>query len=171
MPNQHTGEQYTKQDCIDSLQKAANIIGHSPKMDEYRELDISPGTWTICNRFDSWNDAKKQAELDVYFEREGPPDNLNISDDEWWDLSKGQRYRLKKRAKVAEYKLSKGCSICGYDDHPHALDFHHTNDNKEFDIGYEVPFKKFEEIEKEIEKCDVVCTNCHRELESKYDWS
>jgi len=171
MPNQHAGEQHSKEDCINALREAAEILEHSPKMDEYRSLDISPGTWTIVDRFGSWNKAKEAAGLDTYMKREGPPDLLDISEDEWWDLSKGQRYRLKKRAKVADYKLSKGCHICGYDSHPHALDFHHTDsDEKEFTIGCETPFKDFDSLKSEIGKCEVICTNCHRELESKYDW-
>jgi hypothetical protein len=171
MPNQHTGEQYSKQDCIDALQEASDILRHSPTIDEYRSLDISPGTGTIVDRFGSWNNAKDDANLDTYFEREGPPDVLNMSDDEWWSLSRSQRYRLKKRAKVAEYKLSNGCHICGYDDHPHALDFHHLEKfDKEFNIGYETPFTNFEELKREMAKCEVICTNCHRELESKFDW-
>ena len=65
---------------------------------------------------------------------------------------------------VDDYKLSKGCSVCGYKKCANALDFHHNGDKK-FDIGYSVQQGySLEKIKKEMKKCDVLCANCHREL-------
>jgi hypothetical protein len=51
----------TKRECIVSLQEAAEVLGHSPSMREYRQLGLNPGTSTIEYKFDSWNNAKEEA--------------------------------------------------------------------------------------------------------------
>lgn len=57
------------------------------------------------------------------------------------------------------------CQVCGYDKCLSAMDFHHRDmTEKEFDIS---TAKNFAVIEKEIEKCDLLCSNCHRELHFK----
>jgi hypothetical protein len=60
-----------------------------------------------------------------------------------------------------EYKKELSCIKCGFN-HPAALDFHHRDPSeKEFGISsYRQRNKEF--ILKEIEKCDVLCSNCHR---------
>jgi len=63
--------------------------------------------------------------------------------------------------------LLKGCSICGYNKCARALDFHHPND-KEFDISRAVlNHTNIDKIKKEMEKCIIVCKNCHTEIHSK----
>lgn len=63
---------------------------------------------------------------------------------------------------VREYKLSKGCTDCGYDKHWAALDFDHLPGTvKVADIRSGASFGWVALLE-EIEKCDVVCANCHR---------
>jgi len=78
------------------------------------------------------------------------------------EINKRQRKRYKENAQfIGEYKLSKGCAICGYNKCPDALDFHHNGDKK-FNIS-DAGYKNLEEIEKEMEKCTVLCRNCHAE--------
>jgi len=55
----------TKKECIASIQEAAEILGHTPSMREYRELGLYPSTSTIENKFDSWNKAKEQAGVET----------------------------------------------------------------------------------------------------------
>jgi hypothetical protein len=63
---------------------------------------------------------------------------------------------------VDEYKLSKGCADCGYNAHPAALDFdHRPGTAKVRDIKRGNTFG-WQALLAEIEKCDVVCANCHR---------
>lgn len=53
---------YKREDCIEALQQAAKLLGHSPTQAEYRRLDLSPSASTICNRM-GWTNAKKAAGL------------------------------------------------------------------------------------------------------------
>ena len=97
-------------------------------------------------------------------------------DRNWYIDNKKRRDNLNKRAKerivrnkkfVREYKLSIGCQICGYKKTYYALEFHHEKDN---DKKYNISLMKtlsIETILKEIKKCKVVCSNCHREIHAE----
>ena len=77
------------------------------------------------------------------------------------------RKRDRERRKyIQEYKLSRGCSVCGYNKCANALDFHHKNDDKDFDISN---FTKtnIDKLKREMDKCIVICCRCHRELHDK----
>lgn len=65
--------------------------------------------------------------------------------------------------KLRLYKESRGCMDCG-ESNPLVLDFDHRDPaKKSFTIG-SVARKgwSLEVLYKEIDKCDVVCANCHR---------
>jgi len=63
-----------------------------------------------------------------------------------------------------EYKGGK-CMICGYTKYPGSLDFHHLDPKqKEFGISVRGLTRSWEKIRKEIDKCILVCANCHREI-------
>lgn len=70
------------------------------------------------------------------------------------------------RDSIREYKLTKGCSICGYKKSARALQFHHTKDDtKSNDISRMVAQgRSLNSIYLEVEKCIVLCANCHSEL-------
>lgn len=60
------------------------------------------------------------------------------------------------------YKASLKCEACGFA-HPAALDFHHKTGPKEFSIGLRSHSGwSIDRVKKEIEKCVVLCANCHR---------
>jgi len=64
-----------------------------------------------------------------------------------------------------EYKLTLECSICSQN-HIATLDFHHR-DPSEKDYLVSKMWKdgvSFKTIMMEIEKCDILCANCHRIL-------
>jgi L-lysine 2,3-aminomutase len=65
----------------------------------------------------------------------------------------------------AEYKKTLKCSLCP-EDHPAALDFHHLDPSKkELSVTVAVSHGwSRERLLKEIEKCQVLCSNCHRKL-------
>ena len=55
------------------------------------------------------------------------------------------------------------CGTCG-EDHPATLDFHHLGDDTKIDSVSVMVLRGFskERIVKEILKCTVICSNCHR---------
>lgn len=71
----------------------------------------------------------------------------------------------KRRWKV-KYDLvtSKGgeCSRCGWDKHPAALQFHHTDPStKEFNLSANTLLREKGNYEEELSKCILLCANCH----------
>ena len=76
------------------------------------------------------------------------------------------RRRKHIKQKAIEY-LGGSCKICGYNKCASALVFHHTKD-KEFAIADSIgACRTLEKIFIEIEKCQVLCMNCHEELHDK----
>ena len=80
-------------------------------------------------------------------------------------------YRETKRLLIArhrkwveDYKQQRQCAKCGIADF-RVLDFHHSSTKEKgfnvSDFRYRVGFEKLKE---EIEKCTLLCANCHREL-------
>ena len=70
----------------------------------------------------------------------------------------------KIRAKFRQYKRSLQCSRCN-ENRWYVLDFHHVNDDKDNSVGNMVQEKYgWNTIMAEINKCEVLCSNCHREL-------
>ena len=64
-----------------------------------------------------------------------------------------------------EYKKSLKCSKCS-EAHPAIIDFHHKKDKeKEMAISYMVANGfSIKKIKEELNKCQVVCANCHRKI-------
>jgi len=67
------------------------------------------------------------------------------------------------KARCVEYKGG-GCRVCGYSKSLAALDFHHR-DPKEKGYGIsQIRGWKFERVKEELDKCDLLCRNCHSEV-------
>ncbi len=72
--------------------------------------------------------------------------------------------RKKLRVMAREYKGGK-CMICNYKKCADALDFHHSDPKqKDFGLSARGVTRSWEKIKKEIDKCILVCANCHREI-------
>lgn len=68
----------------------------------------------------------------------------------------------KQKQQCIDYKGGK-CQICGYRTTNQALQFHHLEPNeKEFAIGNH-HLKLFENVKNELDKCILLCANCHIE--------
>ncbi len=69
----------------------------------------------------------------------------------------------KNKQQAVDYKGGK-CKICSYDRCLSALEFHHRDPkNKEINWIYMRSWG-INKIYKELDKCDLVCANCHREI-------
>lgn len=72
--------------------------------------------------------------------------------------------RKELRKKSIEYKGGK-CIICGYNKCDQVLEFHHFNQEvKDFGISQRGYTRSWEKVKKELDKCILVCANCHREV-------
>ena len=70
-------------------------------------------------------------------------------------------YQRKRRALIDSFK-SVPCMDCGVVYPPYVMDFDHLPENeKSFTIGSYLN-RDLDKLMDEIEKCDVVCSNCHR---------
>lgn len=79
-------------------------------------------------------------------------------------INKASRNRKIFVDKFIEYKKGLSCSICG-ESRYWVLDFHHRNPiEKELDIAALVQGQNLKKLKEEIDKCDVLCSNCHRDL-------
>jgi len=61
-------------------------------------------------------------------------------------------------------KMERGCADCGIrSDHPEIYDFdHRPGEIKAKSVATLLTSGSFEAFKAEIDKCDVVCSNCHR---------
>lgn len=69
-----------------------------------------------------------------------------------------------QKKKLLDIKGGAFCSRCGYKKNISCLDFHHRErETKDFDLSNAYGFltTKFEKVAREIEKCDILCRNCH----------
>lgn len=74
------------------------------------------------------------------------------------------RRRKLLRERAVQYKGGK-CTNCGYSRCQAALDFHHRDPTlKEFGISKDGITRSWERVQKELDKCVLVCSNCHREI-------
>ena len=82
------------------------------------------------------------------------------------DRERGRIRSAKNREMVSRLKLEMGCSRCGYREHPAALDFHHRDPRgKTATISKLASWERGDpeqSITAEIEKCVLLCANCHR---------
>ncbi len=86
---------------------------------------------------------------------------------DWYSKNKISEKKHVKKRKVRirkwinNYKSQLKCETCS-ESHPSTIDFHHVS-GKDFEIGYMVSNGySTKRIQKELEKCKVLCSNCHR---------
>ncbi len=79
-----------------------------------------------------------------------------------------KRFQQNKREKLKEkclvYLNGKKCYFCGVQHLPMCCyDFHHNKGGKEKEISQMiVKNEKWEVLKKELDKCIILCSNCHR---------
>ena len=74
----------------------------------------------------------------------------------------------KRRQKIRQMAIAaKGgkCEICGYNKCNEALEFHHLDESdKDFGLSEKGYARSWKKVEKELLKCSLLCSNCHREV-------
>ena len=77
-------------------------------------------------------------------------------------IAANSEYKKKRRKEWNAFKCTLKCTKCGFS-HPAALDFHHEDPSeKEYNINRLISNGQFKKAEAELEKCIVLCANCHR---------
>ena len=80
-----------------------------------------------------------------------------------------ERFRKNKQLAV-DYKGGE-CQKCGYKKSIRALVFHHR-DATQKDINFDSNYVKklnFKKVKKELDKCDLLCANCHAETHDEIE--
>jgi hypothetical protein len=78
-----------------------------------------------------------------------------------------QSRREKIKLLAFEYKGSK-CERCDYDRCLSAMEFHHLDpQGKDFGISDKGYTRSWQKVKEELDKCIMVCANCHREIHEK----
>jgi|DEB19_MinimDraft_3_1074340.scaffolds.fasta_scaffold10617_2 hypothetical protein len=76
---------------------------------------------------------------------------------------------ISKAKEVIQERKKEGCSICKYNRCLAALEFHHKNPNqKSFAISKAHKARSLEELINELDKCILVCSNCHKEIHNNF---
>lgn len=77
--------------------------------------------------------------------------------------------RTQRRKKMLAVERFGGkCQRCGYDRCIDALEFHHVDEStKEIEPSYAIMRWSWDRAVKELEKCVLICSNCHREVHAK----
>ncbi len=104
---------------------------------------------------------------------------LEMGEDKWKEYQKERKIKNSKKwrcnnpekyvnrdfnIKIRIIKERGGrCEKCGYSKCLGALDFHHRDPSqKEFAMAY--CHRSYKKMKIESEKCDILCSNCHREI-------
>lgn len=77
------------------------------------------------------------------------------------------RRRRKIKGWLSNYKKCLKCEKCK-EKHPAIIDFHHDKGNKEKGISRRIiDGHSIEKVKIEIQKCQILCSNCHRKIHFK----
>jgi hypothetical protein len=87
-----------------------------------------------------------------------------------------ERQRTKRqrlREGIDAYKLARGCDRCGYDRCAAALEVHHPDPSvKEISVSRAMRANaNLEKIVAEMNRCELLCANCHREHHYSENWA
>ncbi len=75
-----------------------------------------------------------------------------------------KKRRVKLRIMAREYKGGR-CEICGYNKCSRALSFHHLDPKQKiFGVSDKGLTRSWEKTKAEIDKCILLCANCHMEV-------
>jgi hypothetical protein len=79
-------------------------------------------------------------------------------------MTKEKIKQMAKRLYFYDYS-GRYCKKCGFDSfkNPWIMDYHHREpEHKSFDIGKKISRYSFDTLKDEVDKCDLLCGDCHR---------
>lgn len=77
-------------------------------------------------------------------------------------------YQVRKQRIV--YAMGGQCALCGYNKNIQALEMHHIDpQEKDFTFSDTKKYHTWEELSIEMQKCVLLCANCHREIHYPLD--
>ena len=81
------------------------------------------------------------------------------------------RNKRVKRAKTLHEMFDKSCRDCGIShDNPSFFDFHHIDKSTKHREVKQILNGSWDKIMTEVDKCVMLCPNCHRERHLKEGW-
>jgi len=130
---------------------------------EYRqrpEVKASARAYRERYRSDPENRAKMNARSRHYRKTGKGRDSRNVARRAW---------AAREKQRAVDYKGGK-CVCCGYSGCLAAMDFHHRNpaEKEGYGTGALKAHWTFERNRPEIDKCELVCVRCHREIHAGY---
>lgn len=77
-----------------------------------------------------------------------------------------RRAFVEEKRRILSERFGDSCSICGYDRCSAALEFHHVDPSVKEQTPSKLMynFSTIERMLREVDKCILVCSNCHREI-------
>ena len=137
-----------------------NNLSHLDRLDDTQKEDIQKEYDTICN-------IKKVAKK-MGYSVDTVRKYVIIKKKKTKDEIKKQKvtsvinWRQRTKKKLVEYKGGK-CEKCSYNKCMDAMEFHHTDPNEK-DFSISGKSWSFDRLKKEVDKCILVCSNCHKEI-------
>jgi DNA-binding CsgD family transcriptional regulator len=101
-------------------------------------------------------------------QRYGDSKAKTLTEEEKREKQRARKEMLRQKQKSKAYDYLGGeCDKCGYDQCSDALDFHHVHGSDK-DLLLSSAFGRYpwEVIKEELDKCELLCANCHREAHS-----
>ncbi len=77
-----------------------------------------------------------------------------------------KRQNQNRKLRLLDYIGTRSCQLCGYDTCIEALDFHHVDPSQKDLLLHKKDLTV--EVKAELDKCMVLCANCHREVHSGF---
>jgi hypothetical protein len=82
--------------------------------------------------------------------------------------NKSKLKRKNNKERAIEYKGG-CCSRCGYDKNIASLEFHHLDPSQKEITPSKLTNREWKVLKEEIDKCTLLCSNCHREEHKRID--
>jgi hypothetical protein len=130
--------------------KKCTICHQLKKLDEFnKNKSKSDGLSNMCRPCAQTKSKKYYSKNKVYHKQKVDAYNKSL-------ITKMRKFVIELR--------SKGCSLCSEQD-PCCIDLHHMND-KDFSISTAINHSRvgWPKLIKEINKCVLLCSNCHRKV-------